>query len=99
MKFARQESTIMRRIVLGRRSGIRRSFLALAAVMWLPAAFARADDVAILFTASTDYTGGVPNADGSFGYSYPNDPTQQNPYLPAISPGVTLVARFRRLRR
>jgi hypothetical protein len=44
----------------------------------------------ILFTASTDYTGAVPNAEGTYGYSYPNDPVNQNPYLPAISPGVTL---------
>jgi hypothetical protein len=39
----------------------------------------------VLFTASTDYTGNVQG-----GYSYPNDPTQQNPFLPAISSGVTL---------
>jgi hypothetical protein len=40
----------------------------------------------VLFTASTDYTGNVPDG----GYSYPNNPTDQNPYLPAISSGVTL---------
>lgn len=41
----------------------------------------------VLFTASTDFTGGFPDPAG---YSYPNDPVNQNPYLPAISPGVTL---------
>ena len=35
---------------------------------------------------STDYTGNVPAG----GYSYPNDPINQNPYLPAISNGVML---------
>ena len=40
----------------------------------------------VLFTALTDYTGNVPDG----GYSYPNDPTQQNPNLPAISSGVML---------
>jgi len=49
-----------------------------------------AADQTILFTASTDYTGAVPNAGGTYGYSYPNDPVNQNPYIPAISPGVTL---------
>ncbi len=44
----------------------------------------------ILFTASTDYTGAVPNASGTYGYSYPNDPVNQNPNIPGISPGVTL---------
>jgi hypothetical protein len=55
--------------------------------------FAGRDAVAgstILFTASTDYTGGTPNPDGSFGYAYPNNPVNQNPYIPAISAGVTL---------
>ncbi|MGA7497216.1 MAG: PEP-CTERM sorting domain-containing protein [Isosphaeraceae bacterium] len=50
-----------------------------------------AADLTVLFTASTDYTGAVPNASGtSYGYSYPNDPINQNPNIPAISPGVTL---------
>ena len=40
-------------------------------------------DLTVLFTASTDSTGGTPNADGSFGYAYPNDPVNQNPYIPA----------------
>ncbi len=40
----------------------------------------------ILFTASTDYTGNIPDG----GYSFPNDPVNQNPNLPAISNGVTL---------
>jgi PEP-CTERM motif len=44
----------------------------------------------VLFTASTDYTGATPNPDGSYGYAYPNDPVNQNPYIPAISAGVTL---------
>ena len=44
-------------------------------------------DLTILFTASTDYTGAVPNASGTYGYSYPNDPVNQNPNVPAISPG------------
>lgn len=47
-------------------------------------------DLTVLFTASTDDTGGVPNADGSYGAAYPNDPVNQNPYIPAISAGVTL---------
>ncbi len=46
----------------------------------------------IMFTASTDYTGALPNPDGSYGYSYPNDPINQNPNIPSISPGVTLSA-------
>ncbi len=49
-----------------------------------------AADLTILFTASTDYTGAVPNLNGTYGYSYPNDPVNQNPYIPAISAGVTL---------
>jgi hypothetical protein len=49
-----------------------------------------AADGTILFTASTDYTGAMPNADGTFGYSYPNDPLNQNANIPAISAGVTL---------
>ena len=69
----------------------RQCVLAFALVVWLQAAEARADLIATLFTASTDYTGGLPNADGSYGYSYPNDPVNQNPNLPAISPGI----RFR----
>jgi len=44
-----------------------------------------AADLTVLFTASTDYTGNV-----NGGYSYPNDPVNQNPNIPAISPGVTL---------
>jgi len=40
----------------------------------------------VLFTASTDYTGNVPVG----GYSYPNDPINQNPYIPSISAGVSL---------
>jgi hypothetical protein len=40
----------------------------------------------VLFTASTDFTLNNPSG----GYSFPNDPTQQNPFLPAISNGVTL---------
>jgi hypothetical protein len=48
-----------------------------------------AGDLTVLFTASTDDTGAVPNANGTYGYSYPNDPVNQNPYLPAISPGVS----------
>ncbi len=68
----------------------RQCVLAFALVVWLQAAEARADLIATLFTASTDYTGGLPNADGSYGYSYPNDPVNQNPNLPAISPGATL---------
>jgi hypothetical protein len=44
----------------------------------------------VLFTASTDYTGATPNADGTYGYSYPNDPVNQNANIPGISPGVTL---------
>jgi hypothetical protein len=47
-------------------------------------------DLTVLFTASTDYTGATPNLDGSYGYAYPNDPINQNPYIPAISAGVTL---------
>jgi hypothetical protein len=47
-------------------------------------------DLTVLFTASTDFTGAVPNSDGSYGYAYPNDPVNQNPYIPAISAGVTL---------
>ena len=47
-------------------------------------------DLTVLFTASTDYTGGTPNSDGSYGAAYPNDPVNQNPYIPAISAGVTL---------
>jgi PEP-CTERM motif len=49
-----------------------------------------AADLTVLFTASTDYTGAVPNLNGTYGYSYPNDPVNQNPYIPAISAGVTL---------
>lgn len=49
-----------------------------------------AADSIILFTASTDFTGDLSNSDGSFGSSYPNDPTNQNPNLPGISSGVTL---------
>ncbi len=49
-----------------------------------------AADLTVLFTASTDYTGAVPNTNGTYGYSYPNDPVNQNPYIPAISAGVTL---------
>jgi hypothetical protein len=45
-----------------------------------------AADSIVLFTASTDYTLNSPPG----GYSYPNDPTQQNPNLPSISSGVTL---------
>jgi PEP-CTERM motif len=40
----------------------------------------------ILFTASTDFTLNSPSG----GYSYPNDPLNQNPNLPDISAGVTL---------
>jgi len=47
-------------------------------------------DLTVLFTASTDYTFAQQNADGSYGYAYPNDPANQNPYIPAISAGVTL---------
>jgi hypothetical protein len=46
---------------------------------------ASAGDI-ILFTASTDFTGNVPSG----GFSFPNDPSNQNPNLPAISSGVTL---------
>jgi hypothetical protein len=59
---------------------------------------ATADSI-ILFTASTDSTGGLLNADGTtYGYSYPNDPNLgdpngQNPNLPNISPGVMLVSQ------
>jgi hypothetical protein len=49
-----------------------------------------AADLTVLFTASTDYTGAVPNANGTYGCSYPNDPVNQNPYIPGISAGVTL---------
>jgi hypothetical protein len=53
-----------------------------------------AADLTILFTASTDSTGGLPNADGTtYGYSYPNDPSSQNPNLPNISSGVTLTSQ------
>ncbi len=72
------------------RSSTRASFL-LGALTLLVAGGRReaAADSIILFTASTDYTGNIPNADGSFGYSYPNDPVNQNPNLPGISSGVT----------
>jgi hypothetical protein len=40
----------------------------------------------ILFTASTDFTLNNPSG----GYSFPNDPVNQNPNLPQISAGVTL---------
>jgi len=49
-----------------------------------------AAELTVSFTASTDFTGPVPNGSGTFGYSYPNDPVNQNPNLPAISTGVTL---------
>jgi len=48
-------------------------------------------DLTVLFTASTDFTGAVPNG-GGYGNSYPNDPVNQNPNIPAISAGVTLSA-------
>lgn len=68
---------------------LRAWLVVLAAVVILagPGAGSRAHggDI-VLFTASTDYTGNAPNG----GYSYPNDPTNQNPYIPSISSGVTL---------
>ncbi len=69
-----------------RRGGVRLSF-AVAMVLLLGGATldAYAGDI-ILFTASTDYTLNNPSG----GYSFPNDPTNQNPNLPAISNGVTL---------
>jgi hypothetical protein len=82
--FTGHGSTIMHRSTLTRQRGTQRCVVALAAAVWLQAAGARAGNVAILFTASTDYTGGVNPI------SAPNDPTQQNPYLPALSPGVSL---------
>jgi PEP-CTERM motif len=56
-------------------------------VLWLDGAGheARAESI-VLFTASTDFTGNVPDG----GFSYPNDPLNQNPFLPATSSGVTL---------
>jgi hypothetical protein len=73
--------------------GSRRLWFALAMVACATLhVFARdsAADGTILFTASTDYTGAVQNANGTYGYSYPNDPSNQNPNIPAISAGVTL---------
>jgi PEP-CTERM motif len=63
--------------------------VAACASMHLTGAQSAADSI-ILFTASTDYTGAVPNPNGTSGYSYPNDPVNQNPYIPGISAGVTL---------
>ncbi len=63
--------------------------LAACAAMQLAGRDSAADGT-ILFTASTDYTGAVLNVNGTYGYSYPNDPVNQNAYIPGISPGVTL---------
>ncbi len=64
-----------------------RAVLAVFLILSWPGAGSSAlADSIVLFTASTDYTGNVPNG----GYSYPNDPTNQNPYIPSISNGVTL---------
>jgi hypothetical protein len=63
-----------------------RATLVVAAALVLIGTGREATADIVLFTASTDYT--LNNPDG--GYSFPNDPTQQNPFLPAISSGVTL---------
>jgi hypothetical protein len=60
--------------------------LVLAGLLLVGAGRVATAESIILFTASTDYTGNVPPG----GYSYPNDPTQQNPNLPPISSGVWL---------
>ena len=69
-----------------RRGGVRLPFV-VATVLLLAGTTlgAYAGDI-ILFTASTDYTGNTPTG----GYSFPNDPMNQNPNLPAISNGVML---------
>jgi PEP-CTERM motif len=75
------------RIMPGRGPGARTALAAIAVLLLLHGS-GRGGTTSpiVLFTASTDYTGNVPAG----GYSFPDDPTQQNPNLPTISSGVML---------
>jgi hypothetical protein len=85
-----------------RRSGTRAALLVVGAVLVVlcgTAGEAGAGEI-VLFTASTDYAGGLLNSDNTtYGYSYPNDPVNQNLNIPGISAGVTLSSQTTGRRR
>jgi hypothetical protein len=64
--------------------GIRRRLGSLLACLWLSLVVRAVAGDVVLFTASTDYSGGTNPI------SVPNDPVNQNPYIPSISPSVTV---------